>query len=96
MSEHLPDCIFDPKDAHGDPCICDRLRQAEQRTIDGFMSSMTLQVIKSGEFSHGFHQGVQAAREAVAALRGLQYDEESVVYKGAALFAIDALVEGEQ
>lgn len=28
---HLPECIFDPKDVHGDPCICDRLELAQAR-----------------------------------------------------------------
>jgi hypothetical protein len=71
MSEHLPECLAAPVDyaisSFASPCICDRLRQAEQRVraelVDrGFLEWSGRQHRKS------YAAGVKAAREAVIAL----------------------------
>lgn len=73
MTDHLPECPeVDPK--WGSWCICDRLRACEQRVHDHYSNLAPV----------GFVLGVQAARDAVAALPyGSPLDD--------ALAAIDAL-----
>lgn len=68
MSEHLPEC---PWADHGFalPCICDRLRACEQRVRE----DMALQYLVSDreqqeQEERAFAAGVQAARDAVAAV----------------------------
>ena len=92
---HLPECIytpewFDPEQNiiwDGKPCICDRLRACEQRVL-----SVAGPHNYSRGRKDGYANGVQAARDAVAAasLR-IPYEDRRHVYLDDALAAIDAL-----
>lgn len=120
MSDHLPECWFhDPAKIpavavnDGYPCICDRLRACEQRAAkeaaDRVMSMRYRVNARWQEMKEAlaFAAGVQAAREAVAALEPLLdrskheggYDCCGCVTVGYlwtdALDAIDALKESK-
>ncbi len=92
MSDHLPECpqIFGKPDWYccedcdpgvWDDCICDRLRACEQRVNDDW--------VRDYGGHRAFALGVQAAREAVAAV-GVRKDTSHDM-RVQALAAIDAL-----
>lgn len=93
MTEHLPEC--DTQYNGLLPCICEALRACEERGWDeayaaGFNHGRAHGELLSCPISHkhGYEQGVQDAREAVAALDACP---ECAVDD--ALAAIDALLE---
>lgn len=107
MSEHLPECPqhihwrehFDDYWCDDDctaDCICNRLRDCEQRLWDEAYAAGFNHGRAHGEllscpisYKHGYKQGVEAAREAVAAV-GVRKDT-SHDFRVQALAAIDAL-----
>ena len=95
-SGHLPECPCANTSAHPEgclccevssPCICDRLRACEQRVLEDDVLAAAYHGEKGYEV--GYQKGLDAAREAVAALPRLTGVE-------AALSAIDALREGKK
>lgn len=93
MSAHLPECPR-PMFLSG-KCICNQLRACEARVIDGFLASDTMKVIRSGESEHGFHAGLDAAREKLAGIEHwASYSPDGDVWScwsSDPLAAIDAL-----
>ena len=84
MSEHLPECMHSESDLKPGflvMCICDRLRACEQRVNDEW--------VRDYGGHRAFALGVQAAREAVAAV-GVRKDTSHDM-RVQALAAIDAL-----
>jgi hypothetical protein len=66
MTEHLPECHLwlEPMLSEQDWCICDRLRACEQRVLDAIdLPAANVQYQKVG-----YADGLDAAREAIAAL----------------------------
>ena len=68
MTDHLPECPWADR-GYAFPCICDRLRACEQRVRE----DMALQYLVSDreqqeQEERAFAAGVQAARDAVAAV----------------------------
>ena len=101
MSEHLPEC---PKyDGGVILCICDRLRQAEQRVRDDLYTDAEVEEYNQKHYDkgrrEGYDAGVTAARDAVAAVPewAESSDQATTVAcdKADALAAIDAL-KGER
>lgn len=86
MSGHLPECLQTDGDC---PCICDRLRAAEQRVRDELPPNGA----DALWYLLGQRKGVQAARDAVEAMRfnPLSRDQGPNATKRQALAAIDAL-----
>lgn len=67
MSDHLPDCFLsEPWNATTNPqvCICDRLRACEQRVADDIWGAIR----EGSQYKSGFEGGLDAARDAVAAV----------------------------
>ena len=72
MSEHRPECIYTPEHFDpeqnivwgGKPCICEEIKRAEKRVLD----ALDLASANVKYQSIGFAAGLDAAREAVAAL----------------------------
>lgn len=98
--KHLPECFNGRQRSGGLPCICDRLRACEERVNS---SNLTLWNRTKEEARHmidaglgiawkdGFKEGLDAAREALAAIQG---DNSGLLprwVKRDALAAIDAL-----
>ena len=102
MSEHLPECSYDPEELkwisdcgepHDGHCICDRLRACEKRVGDS-------------AYNWGYVDGSKdaregALREALGAVVAVPYfwpNEKRSTYirKKDALAAIHALMEGEK
>ena len=102
MSTHLPECY---KEGSTDSCICDWLRACEQRVRDEILTaayesapSQVRQDEVARLYNIGFADALDAAREAVAALRyhlSLPLDD-TVIYRTDALAAIDALRTGQE
>lgn len=103
MTIHLPDCIytperFDPEQNivwDGKPCICERLRACEQRVRDEERAGAPVAMIELAGYSRGYAAGVQAAREAVAAIPHWDEDSGESLFRACdkdnVLAAIDAL-----
>ena len=95
MTDHLPECLHDD-DTYGlrGLCICDELRACEQRVRQ---SAATLWDRTSEQMAaarvEGYAAGLDAAREAVAALDIGRDVRFSVDVRADALAAIDALKE---
>ena len=88
MSDHLPECPLNNIDIHG-LCMCPELRACEQRVL-----SVAGPHNYSRGRKDGYANGVQAARDAVAALLGWQHGiAMTAITKADALAAIDALRE---
>ena len=92
MTDHLPECgygielSFDGLIQPAEPCICDRLRQCEQRVADEIWGALR----EGSQYKSGFEGGLDAAREAVAALDdGTTIPASDGIFE--ALDAIDAL-----
>ena len=84
MSDHLPECGANDGSMF---CICDALRACEQRVL-----SVAGPHNYSRGRKDGYANGVQAARDAVAALLGWQHGiAMTAITKADALAAIDAL-----
>lgn len=92
MTDHLPEC--NEREVIGLDCICDRLRACEQRSY-----ALGIEVGKHDGWVAGHAAGVQAARDAVAALphdiycvtRDENYQRPCNCPVDDALAAIDAL-----
>ena len=70
MTEHLPECLALLNDStwEGD-CICAALRACEQRCDEKRHAEVRAwSELSRDNFDHGFAAGLDAAREAVAAL----------------------------
>lgn len=74
-----------------DPCICIQLNACEQR----FANKIAALLVEEIDWTDGFATGLNAAREAVAALTTdlALSDQDTVVYRADVLAAIDALRE---
>lgn len=83
MSDHLPECKRAEDRYAMAACICDRLRACEQRVNDEW--------VRDYGGHRAFALGVQAAREAVAAV-GVRKDTSHDM-RVQALAAIDSLKE---
>lgn len=111
MSEHLPECPqhihwrehFDDYWCDDDctaDCICNRLRDCEQRLWDEAYAAGFNHGRAHGEllscpisYKHGYKQGVEAAREAVAALPKMKIAGNfPLIDADDAISAIDALL----
>lgn len=71
MNDHLPECCMNMTDAPPDGhCICDRLRACEQRAYNEKHHDPGTRCDGCHSFGYdeGYAAGVQAARDAVAAL----------------------------
>ena len=91
MTEHLPECPMSTKDSicRCLPCICDALRTCEARVHE-----VAYQAGKAyGLTVNGYTRGLDAAREAVAALLAYESPMGPLIRTMAALAAIDALRE---
>ena len=91
MTEHLPECPMSTKDAIccSIACICDALRTCEARVHEA-----AYQAGKAyGLTVNGYTRGLDAAREAVAALLAYDSPYGPLIRTMAALAAIDALRE---
>ena len=91
MTEHLPECPMSTKDSicRCLPCICDELRACEARVHEA-----AYQAGKAyGLTVNGYTRGLDAAREAVAALLAYESPMGPLIRTMAALAAIDALKE---
>lgn len=92
MSDHLPECIYGTPSVRTEDCIfCSSLRACEQRVNDEW--------VRDYGGHRAFALGVQAAREAVAAIEhwasyNTTDDATYQTYAGDPLAAIDALKEG--
>ena len=104
MTEHEPECPCIDKAEHPDgclccevasPCICDRLRACEQRVRNQDIATHHADLKEAKALlasrDEAWFAGVDAAREAVAALRTTAYESSSPWQR--ALSAIDALRE---
>lgn len=86
-NKHLPECDPIPYER---PCICDRLRQCEQRVADEIWGALR----EGSQYKSGFEGALDAAREAVNALIGWQHGiAMTAITKADATAAIDALRE---
>lgn len=96
MSDHLPECPLATACKHdyydeppiqcadcGEECFCDRLRACEKRVADDIWGAIR----EGSQYKSGFEGGLDAARQAVAALDACP---ECAVDD--ALAAIDALM----
>ena len=102
MTDHLPECWHNPETRAAYVCICDRLRACEQRVRAEQQTDLDHVSYVLGQtnerqrsvllIADAYAAGVQAAREAVAAVTS-QSESWSVswVWKHDALAAIDAL-----
>ena len=93
MANHLPECDHAQcvRGCGKHRCICDRLRDCEQRVrMDGINAVVAAQ-------ANSYQQGVAAAREAVAACprAGNSVYRGGLIEADTALAAIDALMEGK-
>ena len=87
----------------GHPCICDRLRACEQRVNSSNLTmwdrtqEQAQQMVTSGlgiAWKDGFKEGINAAREAVAALQmGVLTTVDLLLKRQDALAALDTLKE---
>lgn len=118
MSEHLPECRvsreFPPfnKNVAGmwesSVCTCNELQRAYERGLKAAHEDPNILV--SYSWTHGYAAGLDAAREAIAALPFFIPDPDGLMFRGgmsdpaglqvwldreAALAAIDALREGK-
>ena len=86
MSGHLPECwlVEQPAMILRPFCICDRLRACQARVLDSDVDAEALRQ------NMAFRKGLDAAREAVAALPDTGASRVSVALSDA-LAAIDAL-----
>ena len=90
MSDHLPECYHVHVEHVAFLCICDRLRQAEQRVKSDFAKYLR-HMVDDDKYA----AGIKAARDAVKALPELPGGLEAFIYRRTALAAIDG-VKGEQ
>ena len=58
---HLPECDHDPRVNAALPCICDRLRKAEQRAIAAMREPGRVRVLVEEAEQRGFHRGYRTA-----------------------------------
>ena len=79
MSDHLPECVGDPR--YPSSCICPALRACEARVLDT--------IRRDSWYEDGWNAALDAARDAVAALLGKTVPPSDGVTE--ALAAIDAL-----
>ena len=98
MTDHLPECEswMDPAgvsydaDGNRNVCICAPLRACEQRLEDEWLGKYN--AAEQRGYDAGFRNGVQAARQAMAAFPGRAImDDSSYIHRAGALAAIDAL-----
>jgi hypothetical protein len=80
MTEHLPECNYE-KNPERNACICQRLRACEERMLTTYLAR------------DNFEAGLDAAREAVAALQKGGMGQRAHELWRNALTAIDALRE---
>ena len=73
MSDHLPECPYQPeifsRGQFGNPCICDRLRACEQRTLSAARDAVAALPTYGGPYS-GYTVSKNRALAAIDALRG--------------------------
>lgn len=87
MTDHLPECLLPDFYKGVWVCICKQLRACEQRVRDEWPQRVN-------EQTHAMYAaGVQAAREAVAALDYPHIGGSVVIQLDDALSAIDGLVK---
>ena len=89
MTEHLPECLVPDFDKRLWICICNQLRACEERikTHEGCADAEHIE-----GYVDGYADGLNAAREAVAVIRG-KWVFGPRIYKHEALTAINALKE---
>lgn len=93
LQGHLPECLTTTYDAEV-WCICDRLRACEERLREGWCISSC----GNTHYTIGYEEGLDAARDAVAA-QHLRTEDGQILRQGGdwehavdrALAAIDAL-----
>ena len=109
MTEHLPECNY-KKNPERNACICERLRACEKRVFAIHPEWIMTGLCKPDcaacrrltelitEWEYGYKQGLDAAREAVAALVPSEFWEglegrppQWWIVKAEALAAIDEL-----
>jgi hypothetical protein len=86
MTKHLPECWATYPCDPPAWCICDELSACEERVADEVLGALR----EGSQYKSGFEGGLDAAREAVAAL---SIDKSVWVLRHEALAAIDALRE---
>ena len=93
MTEHLPECEA-YRDECGGGCICHHVRACERRVRIVYAISHVRdeQAADGIAFGNGYAAGLDAAREAVAAVEYLPTNPEKMI-RSMALDAIDALKE---
>ncbi len=98
MTEHLPECPVEKMLRSGrtvgsQSCICEQLRACEQRCDEKRHAEVRAwSELSRDNFDDGFAAGLDAAREAVAAVEYLPTNPEKMI-RSMALDAIDALKE---
>ena len=91
MNNHLPEC-YQSEGKWGGGCICIRLRACEERVEESM--DRAWEKFSRDQFDAGYAAALDAAREAVAALKiGVLTTGTLLLKREDALVAIDALRE---